>query len=74
MLSYSDTTTALGAVLSSSCDTEFGGSSDYWNIDDILAEEELVPVTFKQPAKGLSHLAQMDTAQLNAKKKIQEEK
>ena len=30
--------------------------SDYWNIDDILAEEELVPCTFKQDAKNLGYL------------------
>ena len=30
--------------------------SDYWNIDDILAEEELVPCEFKEDANNLSHL------------------
>ena len=30
--------------------------SDYWNIDDILAEEDPVPVVFKTDAKNLAHL------------------
>ena len=30
--------------------------SDYWNIDDILAEEEPVPVEFLMDCKGLAHL------------------
>lgn len=34
--------------------------SDYWNIDDILAEEELVPCTFKSDAKNLAHLELLD--------------
>ena len=33
--------------------------SDYWNIDDILAEEELIPCTFKDDAKNLAYLDMM---------------
>ena len=33
--------------------------SDYWNIDDILAEEEMVPCTFKSDVKKLAHLDMM---------------
>ena len=34
--------------------------SDYWNIDDILGEEELIPCCFKGDAKHLAHLELMD--------------
>jgi len=36
------------------------GSKDYWNLDDLLSEEELVPCTFKFEAKGLGYLDQLD--------------
>jgi hypothetical protein len=32
------------------------GSHDYWNLDDILAEEDFVPCNFKITAKGLGYL------------------
>ena len=35
-------------------------SRDYWNIDDILAEEESVPVKFKVDARGLAFLGEPD--------------
>ena len=59
MVQYSETTTTLGAVMQKtfSKDEEH---SDYWNIDDILAEEQNVPCTFLQDAKGLAHLDQMN--------------
>jgi hypothetical protein len=31
-------------------------NQNYWNLDDILAEEELVPVVFKTQAKNLGEL------------------
>ena len=34
--------------------------ADYWNIDDILAEEELIPCSFKTDAKHLAHLELLD--------------
>ena len=45
---------------------------DYWNIDDILAEEELVPCQFKKDARGLGYLDQVDTAlkQKNSKQPL----
>ena len=49
--------------------------SDYWNIDDILAEEELVPTTFKSDAHNLGYLDQMaHNAQLNKTKVSTEDK
>ena len=59
MQSYSETTTTLGAVLQQSCLTEGATQSDYWNIDDILAEEQSVPVEFMTDCKGLAHLDQL---------------
>ena len=44
-------------MLRASCDENQPGQ-DYWNIDDILAEEENVPVEFKQDARGLAHFDQ----------------
>ena len=43
--------------------------SDYWNIDDILAEEELVPCRFKADAKNLAFLDMMDARSDQAAKK-----
>jgi hypothetical protein len=30
--------------------------SDYWNIDDILAEEEIIPTVFKRAQNNLGFL------------------
>jgi hypothetical protein len=43
----------IEAFMQTSC---LQGSNDYWNIDDILSEEEFVPCTFKVNAKGLGYL------------------
>jgi hypothetical protein len=48
------TSSTLTAFLSTACD--HGQSNDYWNLDDILAEEETIPCNFKVDAKGLSYL------------------
>jgi len=53
---YSETTSTLAGLMQSSCDEVSG---DYWNIDDILAEEEMVPCTFNVDARGLTYLKQM---------------
>ena len=57
MQSYSDSSTSLSGFLQQSC-TERDGltASDYWNIDDIMAEEELVPTVFKNESNGLGYL------------------
>ena len=54
MLGYSDTTTAFGGIVNKSCDAS--APTDFWNIDDILAEEEIIPCVFKCDANGLKHL------------------
>ncbi len=41
------------------------GQRDYWNIEDILAEEEHVPCTFKHECKGLGYLDQLEAATMN---------
>ena len=57
-MQYSETTTTLGAVIQTNqLKDEF--VSDYWNIDDILAEEHCIPCTFLKDARGLAHLDQM---------------
>ncbi len=43
----------IEALTVPSCEKD---SRDYWNLDDILAEEEHVPCTFKFEAKGLGYL------------------
>lgn len=56
---YSESTISLSTFTSSPCATTSTGGltqSDYWNIDDILAEEELVPTVFQHESHGLSHL------------------
>ena len=42
--------------------------TDYWNIEDILAEEELVPCIFKDNVKNLGFLESLDeNSQINGK-------
>lgn len=60
-MQYSETTTTLSAVLSQPS-TEDSLQGDYWNIDDILAEEQLIPCTFLKDARGLAHLDQLNNA------------
>ena len=50
------------ALASSSCEKFH---RDYWNIDDILAEEELVPCSFRFEAKGLGYLDQLQNMSQN---------
>ena len=57
MLGYSDTTTAFGGIVNKSCDAS--APTDFWNIDDILAEGEIIPCVIKCDANGLKHLEQM---------------
>ena len=39
---------------------------DYWNIDDILAEEHSIPCTFLKDARGLAHLDQINNSAVTA--------
>ena len=39
---------------------------DYWSIDDILAEEEMVPCMFKEEAKDLGFLDAIDSRNIKA--------
>ena len=52
------TVSTIDAFSSGSCSATEG--RDYWNLDDILAEEELTPCTFKFEAKGLGYLEQLN--------------
>ena len=52
-MAYLQTVSTTEAVIGSSC---LVGQRDYWNLDDILAEEEHVPCVFKFEAKGLGYL------------------
>ena len=47
--------------------------SDYWNIDDILAEEELIPCEFKDDAHNLEYLDHLDSKVSAEHKKRQQE-
>ena len=55
MVQYSETTTTLGAVMQRTCSTD-DQLNDYWNIDDILSEEQCIPCTMLKDARGLAHL------------------
>ena len=68
MAYYLNKTPALDSIMLKSFDKQ---CSDYWNIDDILAEEELVPCTFKEDAKNLGYLDRIDN--ISNKKQIKEE-
>ena len=55
--SYSETTSTLAAFSTYTAPDANGEvHSDYWNIDDILAEEELVPTVFKKSQNNLGFL------------------
>ena len=57
MQSYSESTTALAAFMQRSSPNQDNDIfADYWSIDDILAEEELIPVVFKKEQNSLGHL------------------
>ncbi len=56
-MAYILAVSTVDALVSSASDNI---SNDYWNLDDILAEEELVPCSFKFEAKGLGYLDQLD--------------
>jgi hypothetical protein len=53
-MAYNSTTSTLEGLLLQSCEEQT--NQDYWNIDDILSEEEFIPCQFKVNAKGLAHL------------------
>ena len=58
------TTLTLDAILRTSCKSVTPGSdqhqTDYWNIDDILAEDDIVRATFKTDARNLGYLTGID--------------
>ncbi len=56
-MAYINAVSTAEALASSSCESHY---RDYWNLDDILAEEESVPCSFKFEAKGLGYLDQLD--------------
>ena len=57
MQSYSESTSSLASFMSqSSPDAQGDVYSDYWNIDDILAEEELIPIVFKKSQNNVGYL------------------
>ena len=60
-MQYSETTTTLSAVMQQPSSDD-GLHGDYWNIDDILSEEQLIPCTFLKDARGLAHLDQLNNA------------
>ena len=56
-MAYIQAVSTTEALISSSADST---SNDYWNLDDILSEEDLVPCSFKFEAKGLGYLDQLN--------------
>ena len=53
-MAYLSATSTIEGLLQQS--NEQSPSNDYWNIDDILAEEETIPCLFKVKAEGLGYL------------------
>lgn len=73
MQSYSETTTTLAGFMQASCSENEGIThSDYWNIEDILAENELVPTVFKFDSVGLGYLTQIGKSKTEKKKSVSE--
>jgi len=74
-------TPVLDSLLITSCESLLKGrevssefnnvneAGDYWNIDDILAEEEMIPCRFKEDAKDLSFLDAIDSQGVKAEGK-----
>jgi len=58
MAAYLSSVSTIDSFLSVSCMER--GQHDYWNLDDILAEEECVPTKFLVDAKGLKYLDHLD--------------
>ena len=56
-MAYLHAVSTVEALTSSSAD---GTANDFWNLDDILAEEEVAPCSFKFEAKGLGYLDQLN--------------
>ena len=55
-LSASSTVEALASQTTHPRETHH---KDFWNLDDILSDEELVPCVFKIDGKGLGYLDQL---------------
>ena len=73
MWKYSETTSALAGILQQSCDDDF--KSDYWNIDDIIGEEEMVPCVMRKDANNVAYLSQLSNlAATSNQKKVAKEK
>eukprot|EP00349_Pseudokeronopsis_sp_Brazil_P002702 CAMPEP_0202960570 /NCGR_PEP_ID=MMETSP1396-20130829/4720_1 /ASSEMBLY_ACC=CAM_ASM_000872 /TAXON_ID= /ORGANISM="Pseudokeronopsis sp., Strain Brazil" /LENGTH=54 /DNA_ID=CAMNT_0049679869 /DNA_START=1 /DNA_END=165 /DNA_ORIENTATION=+ len=53
-MAYKSATSTIDGQLMASMD--LAQTNDYWNIDDILAEEETIPTQFKIQAPGLGFL------------------
>jgi len=68
-MAYLSTTSPLDGILLRNIEDPPG--KDYFNIDDILAEEEMVPCEFKQKCTGLAYLDQVEALLVhkNQKKK-----
>jgi len=74
MQTYSETTTTLAGFMQACCSEDEGIThSDYWNIEDILAENELVPTVFKFDSVGLGYLTQYGKSKTEKKKSVSEE-
>jgi hypothetical protein len=58
MAAYLSSVSTVDGLLHYSCAGR--GTRDYWNIDDIIAEEEAVPCNFNHDAKGLAYLDSLD--------------
>src|SRR5258708_1954597 len=68
-MSYLSATSPCEAIFSYSAE-QSTPHNDYWNIDDIIADEQLVPVQLNQHAPGLAYLDQIEQASsLKNKKK-----
>lgn len=59
MAAYLSSTSTIDALLQYSCEGK--GTRDYWNLEDILAEEEIVPTVISIDARGLKYLDNIET-------------
>ena len=68
MWKYSESTSALAGVLQQSEDNDF--RSDYWNIEEIMAEEEMVSCVMKKDASNVAYLSQLSNLAATSVQKI----
>jgi hypothetical protein len=68
-MAYLSATSTIQGLLRQS--TEKTPNNDYWNIDDILSEQELIPCSFKITATSLGYMNELEANKKQKEAKAQ---